>query len=439
MKIRGLLIASLIFLVLAGLLYYSNHHKPADDSAKASTETPSILKLDEATISRLDIKKKDSPEIVLTKNSSGNWQITEPEPLGAEQATVNSALSSLSSLNAERVVEDKASDLKRYGLDQPSLEVDLTAKDKTQKLMLGDDTPAGGAVYASLAGDPRVFTISSNNKTNLNKTVNDWRDKRLLTVTSDKISRIEVDRNNKVIEFGRNKDEWQILKPKPLRADSFEVSDLLRKLTDTRMDLSGSDAERDAAAAFAHASPVATARVTDSSGTQDLEVRKNKDTYYAKSSVVEGVYKVGADLGTALDKSVDDFRNRKLFDFGYDDPNKVELHAASKAYYLIRNGEDWWSNGKKMDETSVQALISKLRDLSASKFADSGFNSSTSLEITVTSQDGKRAEKIQISKSSNDYIAQRENEPGLYEIDSSAVDDLQKAADDIKAAEPPKK
>jgi hypothetical protein len=439
MKIRGLLIASLIFLVLAGLLYYSNHHKPADDSAKASTETPSILKLDEATISRLDLKKKDSPEIVLTKNSSGNWQITEPEPLGAEQATVNSALSSLSSLNAERVVEDKASDLKRYGLNQPSLEVDLTAKDKTQKLMLGDDTPAGGAVYASLAGDPRVFTISSNNKTNLNKTVNDWRDKRLLTVTSDKISRIEVDRNNKVIEFGRNKDEWQILKPKPLRADSFEVSDLLRKLTDTRMDLSGSDAEKDAAAAFVHASPVATARVTDSSGTQDLEVRKNKDTYYAKSSVVEGVYKVGADLGTALDKSVDDFRNRKLFDFGYDDPNKVELHAGSKAYYLMRNGEDWWSNGKKMDETSVQALISKLRDLSASKFADSGFNSPTSLEITVTSQDGKRAEKIQISKSSNDYIAQRENEPGLYEIDSNAVDDLQKAADDIKAAEPPKK
>ncbi|HTZ97233.1 MAG TPA: DUF4340 domain-containing protein [Terriglobales bacterium] len=433
MKIRGLLIATIVFLILAGLLYYSNHHKPAEEAVKASNEHPSILKLDEANINKLEIKKKDSPAIVLARNSSGSWQITEPKAYGADQSTMNGALASLSALNSERVVEDKAADLKRYGLDQPAIEVDVTEKDnKTQKVLFGDDTPAGGAVYAMLAGDPRVFTVSSYNKNSVNKSLDDWRDKRLLTANPDKISRVELIRKDQTIEFGRNKDEWQILEPKPLRADNFAVSELIRKLTDARMDLSGTEADnKESTSAFAHATPVATAKLTDESGSQNLEVRKSKDTYYGKSSVVEGTYKLSSDLGAELDKSLDDFRNKKLFDFGFNDPNKVELHNGAKAYYLTRSGEDWWSNGKKMDAGMVQTFIAKMRDLSASKFIESGFANPT-IEADVTSDDGKRVEKVSFAKSGNDYVAKRENDSGLYQVDSSAVDDLLKAADDIK-------
>ena len=46
----------------------------------------------------------------------------------------------------------------------------------------------------------------------------------------------------------------------------------------------------------------------------------------------------------------------------------------------------------------------------------------------MTSSDGKRVEKVLISKQGNDYIAQRENEPALYGLDAKAVDDLSKAA-----------
>lgn len=435
MKIRGLLVATIVFLVLAGLLYYSNRHKPSDTAANTSAQAPAILKLDDADINKLEIKKPGSPAIVLAKNN-GNWQITEPKPFGADQSTINGAISSLSALTSERVVEEKASDLQKYGLAQPAVEVDVTEKNnKTQKVMFGDNTPTGGSVYAMLAGDPRVFTVYSYAKNSVDKSLNDWRDKRLLTANPDKISRVELIRKNQAIEFGRNKDEWQILKPKPLRADDGQVSQLIRTLTDARMTLGGSDADnRTDTLAFAHGTPVATAKLTDESGTQDVEVRKNKDDYYAKSSIVQGDYKVSSDLGTALDKSLEDFRNKKLFDFGYDDPNKVELHAGSKAYYLVRSGDDWWSNGKKMDPGTVQTFISKLRDLSASKFVDSGFKTPAAVEATVTSNDNKRVEKVSISKSGNDYIAERENEPELYQVEASAVAELQKAADDIQPA-----
>jgi hypothetical protein len=58
------------------------------------------------------------------------------------------------------------------------------------------------------------------------------------------------------------------------------------------------------------------------------------------------------------------------------------------------------------------------------------------MELTVTSNEGKRAEKVLISKPGDNYIAKRENEPALYQLDSSSVTDLQKLAAEVKPAPP---
>ena len=433
MKIRGLLIATVVFLALAGVLYWSDHRKPSAEATKPADAAPAILKLDESSITKLELKKKDSPAISLVKNGP-DWKITEPKPLAADQSTVSGMASSVASLSAERLVDEKSSDLERYGLEHPALELDVTEKDnKTQRLLLGNDTPTGGAVYAALAGDPRVFTIASYNRGSLDKSLNELRDKRFLTVNAAKIASFEVAGKIGHIEFGHTKDGWQILKPKPMRTDVNAVSELVEKLTDARMDLSGSPA-KEAESAFARGVPIATVKVTDESSTQELQLRKNKDSYYAKSSVVDGGYKVGSDLGDALNRKLDDFRNKKLFDFGYVDPNKIEIHSGSKVYSLVRAGQDWWDNGKKMDESSVESLISDLRDLSADKFVDSRFTT-PEIEATVTSDDGKRIEKILISKSDSTYVAKRDNEPGVYQLTGTSVENLQKSLD-IKPAAP---
>lgn len=440
MKIRGLLVSAIVFVALAGVLYWSDHRKPSAEAAKPDADAaPSVLKVDENSITKVELKKKDAAPILLAKSGS-DWKITEPKEYGADQTAVSGVLSTVSSLNSDRLVEDKGTDLQRYGLSSPALEVDVTEKDnKTQRLLLGDETPTGSTVYAAVAGDPRIFTIASYHKTSLDKGVNDLRDKRLLTVSPDKVGRLEITGKNGDIEFGRNKDDWQILKPKPMRADTYAVSGLVSKVTDARMDLSGSDsATKEADAAFAKGTPIATVKLTDESSTQQLQLRKDKDSYYAKSSVMDGAYKVNSDLGDALNKKVDDFRNKKLFDFGYADPYKVEIHSGSKNYWLIRGGQDWWDNGKKMDEDSVRTVVSDLRDLSADKFVDSGFTAPT-IEATVTSNDGKKIEKVQISKAESNYIAKREGDSTLYQLTSSSVDDLQKALDGIKPAAPPSK
>jgi hypothetical protein len=445
MKIRGLLIATAILAALIGILYWSDHHKPSAEAAKPDAgAAPSMLKLDENSITKLELKKKDAPAILLTKSGS-DWKITEPKLFAADQTTVSSIVSAISSLNSDRLVEDKAADLRRYGLASPAFELDVTEKDnKTQRLLIGDDTPAGSDVYAALAGDPRVFTLAEYHKTAFDKSLNDLRDKRLLTLSPDKVSRFEIAGKNGEIEFGRNgfaqnKGEWQIIKPKPMRADTLAVSELISKLADARMDLSGSDkAATESDSAFAKDAPVATVKLTDESSTQQLEIRNAKDSYYARSGQVDGAYKIDSSLADSLNKKVDDFRNKKLFDFEYSDPNELEIHSGAKTYSMMRGGEDWWDNGKKMDGDSVRSLISTLRDLSAEKFVDSGFTT-PEIEATVTSDDGKRVERVAISKSGSNYIARRDGDATLYQLAAQSGDELQKIVDGLRLIPPPTK
>jgi hypothetical protein len=343
-----------------------------------------------------------------------------------DQDAANGLVTSLSPVTADSIVEDKPTDLTKYGLNAPSLTVTVhEKKGKSDEILFGDDVPAGSLVYAQHKGDPKVYTLASSIKTSLDKSVNDLRDKRLLTFDTNQLTRIELG----PVEFGKNsQNEWAIIKPEPYRADNFQVEELLRKVADAKMDLSGSaDDAKKAAAAYATGQPVRTIKLTDSSGTQSLDVRKVKDDYYAKSSVVAGAYKIPADLGKEIEKSLEDFRNKKIFDFGFSDPTRLEIDGKTFA----RSGTDWKLNGKNQDTGSVQAWIDKLRDLSAAKFVTTGFTTPTAT-VTVVSNDGKRTEKVEFAKTTDGYIARRVNEPGLYQLDAKPVNDMLEASRAIK-------
>ncbi len=190
-----------------------------------------------------------------------------------------------------------------------------------------------------------------------------------------------------------------------------------------------------AAAAFAGGQKIATAKVTGAEGTLTFEVRKAKDDYYAKSSTQDGVYKIAKEIGDGLNKSLDDFRNKKVFDFGFSDPNRIEIKDGGQTKVIEKSGENWTSGGKTMDSISVQNLIDKLRDLAATKFADSGFTT-PALELTVVSNDGKRTEKVQIAAAGPNFLARRENDSTLYQLDANAVTGLRDAAAGVQPAPP---
>jgi hypothetical protein len=436
MNSKGLTAAAVILIALAGGLYWSNHHQPAEPvstSATPSEPATTILTVNKDDLTRVEIKKKGADPIVLVKDND-SWRITAPKQLAVDQEAIATLTSAASTLTAQRVVEEKANDLGQYGLTEPDLEVDLTSKDgAVHKLLFGDDTPTGGAVYARLDNDPRVVTLASITKTNFNKDLVDVRDKRLLTLEADKLTRLELKTKSQDIEFDHDNNQWQILKPSAVRADQTEIDTLVRNVVDARMSADSLNDPKMNDAGFAAGTLVASVKATAPSGTQTLEVRTNKNDYFAKSSAVEGAYTVPSDLATALDKKLDDFRNKKLFDLA-NDPGKIEIHDGSNSYVLTKSGSDWQStDGKKWEPASVTTLLDKLRNLQATKFADSGSTTSV-IDFTITSTDGKQTERVLISKTATGYIAKRENETGLYVLESNAVEDLQKSAGELKQA-----
>jgi hypothetical protein len=440
-KPNGLLAAVVVLTAIVGGIYWTNKHK-ADEAKKpaaSATESPKVLSIPEDQFKEVKIAKTGSEPTVVARES-GKWMLVLPKALPADQDAVTSLVSTLSSLNADRVVDEKPTDLAQFGLATPKEQIVITKKDgKTQTLDVGDDSPVGSGAFAKLEGAQQVYVIPSYTKSNFDKTSQDLRDKRLLTFNSDKLTSVDLTAKGQTVEFGKNaQNDWAIVKPKPMRADGSQIDDLVRKLKDAKMDTSVTpeDAKK-ADAAFASSPKVASVTVTDNSGPQTFEVRKDKDkNYYAKSSVVEGVYKISSDLGDALDKSVDDFRSKKLFEFGFSEPNKIQLQNAT----YQKSGEKWTSGSTEMDSITVQNLIDKLRELSATKFADQGGGTEV-FEAAVTAPDSKnspRTEKVVVTKDTDKYFASRVGEPGFYELDSNSVTDLQKAAAGVQPAKPAK-
>jgi uncharacterized protein DUF4340 len=438
MKFARLLIAAVILAGLGGLVWWSNRSEAAKVGKADPKAAPKILELKEGDIRQIELRHRDGETTVVKKDDAGKWSITAPQPLAADQTAVGAITSAVTSLTSDRMVDENASNLPSYGLDPPRIGVTFTMADgKTHTLRIGEDTPTEGDTYAMLDGDKRLFTIASFGKSALDKQSKDLREKHLLVFDQDKLSRVELEAGKTSLEFGRAGSDWQILKPKPMRADGFKVDELVRKLKDAAMETE-KDADTDAkaaAAAFASGQKLAIAKVTGAEGTLTFEVRKVKDDYYAKSSMLDGAYKVTKEIGDGLNKSLDDFRNKKVFDFGFADPTRIEIKDSGQSKVIEKSGENWTSGGKTMDSISVQNLIDKLRDLAATKFVDSGFTT-PSLELTVVSNDGKRTEKVQIAAAGSSFLGRRENDSSLYQLDASAVKDLREAAFSVREAPP---
>src|SRR5450432_689891 len=123
MKPKGLLIAVVVLAVLGGLTWWSNKNQAAAGKAPADASTK-LLSVPADQFQEIKVKKL-SGEVIRLRKDNGKWQIVEPNPLPADQDAVGSLVSTLSSLNADKVVEDKATDLKAYGLDNPTLDVSV--------------------------------------------------------------------------------------------------------------------------------------------------------------------------------------------------------------------------------------------------------------------------------------------------------------------------
>src|SRR4051794_33574186 len=106
MKPEGLLIAVVLLAVPGGAAWDSNKQEAAK-AGKTDTTTVKVLTIPEDQFQEIRIKKVTGETERLSRES-GKWRIVEPSALPADQDAVASVVNALASLNADRVVEEKA-------------------------------------------------------------------------------------------------------------------------------------------------------------------------------------------------------------------------------------------------------------------------------------------------------------------------------------------
>lgn len=441
MQVRGLLIAVSVLALLSGALWWTNKN-PGDPSKKeGAAKQEKLVTLAEADLVEVSVTRKGEAPLVLRKNA-GNWEMVVSPVVPTQSADAADVVMNAATVTSDQVVDENATDLIQYGLEPAQLVVKLKDKTgKTQELLVGDQAPVGMKFYARRPNEKKVFTIAQNYKMGFDKTVNDLRDKRLVIVDEAKLAKVEVVRKGESLEFARGAQGlWQMVKPQAYRTDAVVLDDLLNKLKEAKFEpAQAEDVVKKNAAGFAGGTVVGTVKVTDTGGSKQLEIRKSKDNeYLAKSSMVDGVYKVNEELAKNLERGLEAYRSKKLMDFGFADPSKVVVEASGKTNVLEHKGEDWFWNGKKADSATVTGFLEALRGFSALTFVEKKFTT-PSTTVTVTHADTKTVEKLMVSKVGNFQYVQRGGETGEYEIDPKTLSDFEAAMSKIKEAGAAKK
>src|SRR5436305_3482070 len=105
MKPKGLLIAVVLMALLGAATWWSNK-KQAAASKNPSDASTKLLSIPDDQFQEIKIKKVTGEALDL-RRENGKWQMMQPKALPADQDATGSMVSSLSSLNADKVVEDK--------------------------------------------------------------------------------------------------------------------------------------------------------------------------------------------------------------------------------------------------------------------------------------------------------------------------------------------
>lgn len=437
MRLKGLLAALAALAVLGGLAWWSNR-SGGGEPKQAEEPSPKILEVNEAEVTRLEIRRKDGETTVIERTPEAGWEITAPGKYEADLEGVLIFMAAVTSVNADKLVDEKTAGFAPYGLKEPALEFHFTlTKNRAKTLMVGDEAPGSGNFYARVAGEQKLYTIASFTKAAIDKRAAELRDARLARIDPPSLTRIELVSKNGTVEFGRNaRGEWQIVKPSMMRADLSQVEEAVKNLSGAKMDpLAGEDVLKRNEAAFGAAPLYAKATLAAGATVAAIEIRKAGDQYLARSSAVEGVHALAAQAVQRLDRSADAFRAKKVFDFGFNEPSRVEYKDGKVSRDLSKSGEKWSEGGKTMDSIGVQSLIDRLRGLTASGFPTSA-PAEAKVTIAVHSTGGKVVERVSIAQQGERYFARREGEAAIYQVEPSDVEELSQAAADVKPSQP---
>jgi len=356
-------------------------------------------------------------------------------------------VSSLSSMEIQRVVEEKPTDLDQYGLKDPRFEVAFKATGAADmsRLLVGRKTPTGGDLYAKVAGRDRVFLIPAYLESSLNRGTFDLRDKRILKIDRAQVDSVEIQSGSKVLRFTKAGPDWTIVAPVRARADYSLVEGVIGRLDDAKMSAIVASGDADLKS-YGLDKPTATVRLGMGSSQATVAFGKTADDkVYARDlsrPLVFSVLKsVSEDFAT---KTAADYRRKDLFEFRPFNAARVEFARAGKTYTFektrAKDGTEKWRETapveRDADATKLESMLTSFANLRAQSFVDATKDTgldkpSVIVSVQFGEADNRKHERVSFGQFKDGAFAVPEGEPGAAKLDATEFANALKALDEI--------
>lgn len=441
---RGLrfIILLIVAIPIAWYAYYDSTKGPIDDSPKRDK----VFTVEAEKIGELEIKSESGDRTTLRRKGT-EWEIVQPVAAPTDQAAVSGITSNLTSLEIQRVIDEKPADLKEYGLAEPRVEVAFTADGQQRRLQLGQKTPSGSDVYAKLADDPKVFLVSSYVDSTFNRNTFDLRDKSVLDLDREKIDTMEVTAAGRTTRFEKKSGEWQMAQPPAGRADVSAIDGLVSRVSSVQMKSVVPDATD--LKKYGLDKPAVSVRLGSGSSHATLLIGGAADaegSVYAKDVSRPAVFTIDSTLVEDLKKDPSEYRQKDLFDARSFNTTRLEIvrngqtTVFEKTKVKDKDGkeEEKWRqtapSARDVDAAKIEALISAATGARATSFVDS--TAKTGLdkpELSVALKyDESKEERVTFARTGDSAYASRAGSSGAARIEPSVIDAIVKALEDLK-------
>ena len=178
---------------------------------KPSPAAPATITLSKGDKDKIvQVALTDRPEGTLTLvKKDGKWSV-QPAVSGAlEDTSIDNLLYSFSSLTAQRVIDEKPTDLAQYGLAPPRATGIGTWDDGTSHTVyLGDKAPSGQAYYVQVKGDPKVYAVDSYTGEHFHWTAKDIRSRTVTpAINYDEVVYVKLSEPDGTVIEARKKED----------------------------------------------------------------------------------------------------------------------------------------------------------------------------------------------------------------------------------------
>jgi hypothetical protein len=203
---------------------------------------PHLVRLDTDILDRITIDAPGKGKTVLARQAE-SWTIASRNNQPANSGEVNRLLELLKNEQVTKFVEDVASDLPKYGLDKPQLQLTFSsfASENTAETTAGEHPFAtvafgkteGDNVYARLGDEPFIVAVRRSLLDNILADPPQWQELAIFRFKPDEVHKLTVVTDHEVALIRSANKEWTEAKgTEPVNQTS--VQSLLNTLTGLR-------------------------------------------------------------------------------------------------------------------------------------------------------------------------------------------------------------